>query len=200
MAVPFERVRGNAIYTPSEIAAREPGGSTEPDQDVTPTLGAALAVDPSAEIARLRAHLDRLAKEHARHSLAVSAHKARADQQESRAIHAETQLARFATYIEQYDKLAEMAGAGQRATDLVAELRRRLAPMERLLANLRSAEAALANSAGGERERIAQVAEDLGAHYHDDTGGQSAPFADYLRGRKSPAAESSHTETPGETP
>jgi hypothetical protein len=119
--------------------------STEPDRDVTPGLGAALAEpDPLAEIARLRAHLDRLAKEHARHSLAVSAHKARADQQQSRAVHAEGQLARFATYAEQYDKLAEMAAAGERATDLVTELRRRLAPMERLQANLRSAEPVLA--------------------------------------------------------
>lgn len=36
-----------------------------------------------------------------------------------------------------------------------------------------------------ERERIAKVAEDLGAHYHGP-GGQSAPFAGLLRGAKAP--------------
>lgn len=33
-----------------------------------------------------------------------------------------------------------------------------------------------------ERERIAEVAEALGAHYHDGDGGRSAPFANLLRG------------------
>lgn len=137
--------------------------STGPDQDITPGPGAALAGactsgnalirDEStpgghalcdAEITRLRARLQVLAKEHARHSLAVSVHQGRADQQESRAVHAEKQLHRLGEYVARYDELAEQAAAGQRAADLVAELRRRLAPMERMQGNLRSAEAKLA--------------------------------------------------------
>ena len=44
---------------------------------------------------------------------------------------------------------------------------------------------AVAAAALTERERIAQVAEDLEAHYHGP-GGQTAPFADLLRGAKAP--------------
>lgn len=40
-------------------------------------------------------------------------------------------------------------------------------------------------AAATEKERIAKVAEDLGAHYHDGDGGRSASFAGFLRGAKS---------------
>lgn len=86
-----------------------------------------------AEIARLRARIDMLGREHNRHSLAVEAHKGRSDQQESRAIRAEKQLARFAGQAERYEELAERAELGQRAMDLEAELRRRLAILGRRL-------------------------------------------------------------------
>ena len=45
-----------------------------------------------------------------------------------------------------------------------------------------------ARVAATEKERIAKVAEDLGAHYHERlerTRGRSASFADFLRGAKS---------------
>ena len=45
------------------------------------------------------------------------------------------------------------------------------------------AEAAVTTAAATEKERIAKVADDLGAHYHGPDG-RSAPFADYLRGAK----------------
>ena len=47
-----------------------------------------------------------------------------------------------------------------------------------------TAEAAVAGAALAERERIAQVAEDLGAHYHGPDYDRTASFADYLRGAK----------------
>lgn len=84
-----------------------------------------------AEIAGLKRHLDTLAREHARHSLAVSVHKGRADQQESRAVRAEKQLARFARQAEEYDQLAGQASEARRNADLVTELRRRIAVLER---------------------------------------------------------------------
>lgn len=90
-----------------------------------------------AEAARLGAHIDVLGREHQRHSLAVAAHKARGDQQESRAIRAERQLARFAGYAEQYDELAQQAAEGQRNADLVTELRRHIAALERANERLR---------------------------------------------------------------
>ena len=43
---------------------------------------------------------------------------------------------------------------------------------------------AITAAVSAERERIAQIAEDIGAHYHERlerTRGRSAPFADYLR-------------------
>ena len=88
-----------------------------------------------AEIARLGEHVARLSREHARHSLAVSAHKGRADQMESRAVRAEKQLARFLSYAEEYDKLAEQAADSRRNADLVTELRRRIAVLERSTAS-----------------------------------------------------------------
>ena len=54
------------------------------------------------------------------------------------------------------------------------------------------AEAAVAGAALAERERIAQVAADLGVHYHERlerTRGPAAPFADFLRGARAPAGE-----------
>jgi hypothetical protein len=101
-----------------------------------------------AEIARLGEHVARLGREHARHSLAVSAHKGRGDQMESRAIRAEKQLARFLGYTEEYDKLAEQAADSRRNADLVAELRRRVAVLER----------SVDRAAAAERERIRQLA------------------------------------------
>ena len=100
--------------------------------------------DVMAEIVRLRAHVDQLGREHARHSLALEAHKGRADQQESRAIRAEGQLARFASHVEQYDQLAEQAAQGQRDSDVLKEIRRRLPAMERDLRRGRIAEGKLA--------------------------------------------------------
>lgn len=50
------------------------------------------------------------------------------------------------------------------------------------------AEAAIAAAVAAEKERIAQAAEDLGAHYHERlerTRGRAASFADFLRGAKS---------------
>ena len=50
------------------------------------------------------------------------------------------------------------------------------------------AEAALTEAALAEKERIAKVAEDLGVHYHERlerTRGRAASFADYLRGARS---------------
>ena len=43
---------------------------------------------------------------------------------------------------------------------------------------------AITRAVTAERERCAQVAEDLGAHYHGPDG-QSAPLAGYLRGARS---------------
>lgn len=40
----------------------------------------------------------------------------------------------------------------------------------------------VAEAVAAEKKRIAQVAEDVGAHYHDGEGGQSASFAALLRG------------------
>lgn len=80
----------------------------------------------------------RLSAEHARHSLALEAHKARADQQESRAVHAEKQLARFADRAAEYEELAERAAQGERNADLVDELCRRIAALERQNERLRS--------------------------------------------------------------
>jgi hypothetical protein len=79
----------------------------------------------------------RLADEHRRHSLALEAHKARGDQQESRAVHAEKQLARFAVGVAEYEELAERAALAQRDADLVTELRRRIAALERANERLR---------------------------------------------------------------
>jgi hypothetical protein len=93
-----------------------------------------------ANIARLGIHVDRLAKEHARHSLAVSAHKARADQQESRAVRAEKQLVRFALHAGEYGQLAEQAAESQRNADLVAELRKHVTALEGSLERARAAE------------------------------------------------------------
>ncbi len=44
--------------------------------------------------------------------------------------------------------------------------------------------AAVVRAVRAERERIAQVAEDLGAHYHGPDYDRSASFADYLKGAK----------------
>lgn len=49
-----------------------------------------------ADIMRLDAHRRKLAEEHLRHSRAVDLHRARADQQTSRAVRAERQLERLA--------------------------------------------------------------------------------------------------------
>ena len=46
------------------------------------------------------------------------------------------------------------------------------------------AEAALTGAALTEKERIAKVAEDLGAHYHGPDYDRTASFADFLRGAK----------------
>lgn len=79
----------------------------------------------------------RLSAEHARHSTALEAHKARGDQQESRAVHAEKQLARFADGVAEYEELAERAACAQRDADLVTELRRRITALERANERLR---------------------------------------------------------------
>lgn len=125
-----------------------------------------------ANITRLGIHVDRLGKEHGRHSLAVSAHKARADQQESRAVHAEKQLARFLDHAQEYDRLAEQAAMSRRNADLVTELRRRVTALEKSSDRARAAE----------RERIAQIADLVGAVYDDDGDGVPEPFADLIRG------------------
>jgi hypothetical protein len=67
---------------------------------------------------------------HKRDALAVEAHKARADHQESRANGAEERLGCFADHAERYRQLAELAATGQRDADLVKELRRRIAVLE----------------------------------------------------------------------
>ena len=114
---------GNAAVSP----ANSPGGHAACD----------------AEITRLREHVARLGREHHRHALAVTAHKARADQQESRAAAAERQLARFVRYVEEYDLLAERAAQGQRDSDVLKEIRRRIPPLERQAERCRDAEAKL---------------------------------------------------------
>jgi hypothetical protein len=102
-------------------------------------IGEAVAGDREAEIRRQLAHIQMLGREHNRHALAVSAHKARADQLESRAIKAEKQLARFADIAERYDALAQQAADGERAADLVKELGRRIRSLERQLERARAA-------------------------------------------------------------
>ena len=47
------------------------------------------------------------------------------------------------------------------------------------------AEAAVTKAAATERERVAQVAEDLGVHYHGPDYDRTASFAAFLRGAKS---------------
>ena len=54
-----------------------------------------------------------------------------ADAAESRAMHAERQLARFADQVARYEELDDLAGQAQRNADLVTELRRRVAVLER---------------------------------------------------------------------
>jgi hypothetical protein len=49
----------------------------------------------------------------------------------------------------------------------------------------RIAEAAVHRAVADERERIAQVAEDLGVHYHGPDYDRTASFAAFLRGAKS---------------
>jgi hypothetical protein len=56
--------------------------------------------------------------------LAIDAHKARADQMESRAIEAERQLARFADQAERYEELAGQAAASERVRAEAGDLRR----------------------------------------------------------------------------
>ena len=87
-------------------------------------------IDRDAEIQRLREHNRKLTAEHQRHSLAVEAHKARADASESRAVHAEKQLRRWAVSIEQYERLTTAADEGVRASLLAKELRRQLTGLE----------------------------------------------------------------------
>ena len=119
------------------------GGETAGNVAVSPsdTPGDHAVCD--AEIAGLREHVGRLGREHNRHALAVTTHKARADQQESRAAAAERQLARFARYAEEYDQLVEQAALGQRDSDVLKEIRRRIPPLERQAERCMAAEAKL---------------------------------------------------------
>ena len=73
--------------------------------------------------------------------MAIDAHKARADQQEARAAAAEEVLAVFARNVEEYDQLAERAAQGQRDSDVLKEIRRRIPPLERQAERGRIAEA-----------------------------------------------------------
>lgn len=84
-----------------------------------------------AEYEALQARNRDLEEWHKRDALAVEAHKARADHQQSRAEDAEERLACFAGHAERYRQLAELAATGQRDADLVEELRRRIAALER---------------------------------------------------------------------
>ena len=54
-------------------------------------------------------------------------------------------------------------------------------------------DAAVEAAVTAERERIAQVAEDLGAHYHDD--GHSVPFATYLRSQSATKTQQQGAQT-----
>ena len=55
----------------------------------------------------------------------------------------------------------------------------------RMLGHTRTGELADIDQAiAAEKERIAQMAEDLGAHYHGPDYDRTASFADYLRGAK----------------
>ena len=84
-----------------------------------------------AEIARLRERVDLLLAAHKRDALAVEAHGTRADHQQKRAAEAEEELARFAAHVSRYDELTAQAAQGQRDSDVLKEIRRRLPPMER---------------------------------------------------------------------
>lgn|SRR5512146_58042 len=75
--------------------------------------------------------------------LAIDAHRARADQQEARAVAAEEVLAAFARNVEEHARLAEQAAQGQRDSDVLKEIRRRIPPLERQAGRGRAAEAKL---------------------------------------------------------
>jgi hypothetical protein len=105
--------------------------TTPRDEDARQAVTTGVIAVRASEITRLRERVRELGDEHARHALAVEAHKARADQQESRAIAAEEQLARFADLIARYEELAQQAADGQRDSDVLAEVRRRMVHLER---------------------------------------------------------------------
>jgi hypothetical protein len=119
-------------YAELQQAIREASGHLLSDTQVLEITRLATGWAEASALERTR----RLADEHRRHSVALDAHKARADAAESRAIHAERQLARFADGILRFEELAERAEKGQRDADLVDELRRRIAGLERRNAQL----------------------------------------------------------------
>jgi chromosome segregation ATPase len=96
--------------------------------------------------------------------LAIDAHKARADQQEARAIAAEEILAAFARNVEEHEQLAGQAAQGQRDSDVLKEIRRRIPPLERQ-----------AERAGRAEAKLAEVRRTIAAFFTHH--GNSAAFA-----------------------
>lgn len=124
--------------------------TTEPDGDVRPALGEAMAGDWVSAAKKKQAHeadhLAGIASGIGEYGVANACYR----------------LAAILRRHAHGDYSSMMTGGGDHARD----------------ARTGVAEAA-------EKDRIAQVAEDLDAHYHGD--GQSASFADYLRGASHPA-------------
>jgi hypothetical protein len=65
-------------------------------------------------------------------------------------------------------------------TELVAHLSK----LGASLAGVADCDEKIAEAVAAEKERIAQVAEDLGAHYHGPDYDRTASFSEFLRGAK----------------